>query len=183
MPARGFLPRLRPALAAGLMACGLAAGWTSGPAVATEPETMAPPRLTLQAGSPTVFSFGATAGDAAMDGLRLGIDSGADALPLSAGVMATTRAPAAPPPTLGTRLTLGQPLGVEALGGSVDWRAAATVRDTPDAGQAYGLSLSIGSMNAATGGGAPSDLRIGLSYGNQPEVGEQGILLDFSYSF
>lgn len=105
-------------------------------------------------------------------------------LPLAAGSFSPTLPGTAADDesrTLGTRLSLGQPLGLEALGGEIDWRAAATVEPGPQ-GDAYGLSLSIGSL---TDGGwqPPSDLRMGLTYGTSPSTGEQGVLLDFSYRF
>lgn len=105
-------------------------------------------------------------------------------LPLASGTLSPTLPGTAADDesrTLGTRLSLGQPLGLEALGGEIDWRAAATVEPGPQ-GDAYGLSLSIGSL---TDGGwqPPSDLRMGLTYGTSPSTGEQGVLLDFSYRF
>lgn len=82
---------------------------------------------------------------------------------------------------LGTRLTIGQPLGVDFLGGAVDLQAAATVENSANR-EAYGLSLSLGSM-AESPAGPPSDLRVGLTYGSEPEAGEHGVILDFSYTF
>lgn len=83
--------------------------------------------------------------------------------------------------TLGTRLSLGQPLGLDLLGGSLDWRATASIEQGPD-GDAYGIGLSIGSLSD---GGLlpPSDLRMGLTYGTAPDAGEHGVMLDFSYRF
>lgn len=120
--------------------------------------------------------------------LMLSLQAPEDArLPLATGSLSPTHPGGAPgmaddeSRTLGTRLTLGQPLGFDALGGSVDWQAAATVEPGPQ-GEAYGLSLSIGSI---AGGGPlpPSDLRMGLTYGTAPDTGEQGVVLDFSYRF
>lgn len=128
--------------------------------------------LPLSAVSPPPLSFSLEAPDAGGLPLATG-DAASPTLPGLAGGEATR--------TLGTRLSLGQPLGLEALGGSVDWRAAATVEPGPQ-GDAYGLSLSIGSLS--DGGPLPSsDLRLGLTYGNAPATGEQGVLLDFSYRF
>ncbi|WP_141415234.1 hypothetical protein [Caenispirillum bisanense] len=120
--------------------------------------------------------------------LMLSLQAPEDArLPLATGSLTPVHPGGAPgladdeTRTLGTRLTLGQPLGFDALGGAVDWQAAATVEPGPQ-GEAYGLSLSIGSI---AGGGPlpPSDLRMGLTYGTAPDTGEQGVVLDFSYRF
>ncbi|GAA0581509.1 hypothetical protein [Caenispirillum bisanense] len=83
--------------------------------------------------------------------------------------------------TLGTRLSLGQPLGLDLLGGSLDWRATASIEQGLD-GEAYGIGLSIGSLSDG-GLMPPSDLRMGLTYGTAPDAGEHGVMLDFSYRF
>lgn len=170
--------RLRPALVAGAVGLLVLAGVGAGPATAAEE------RLTLEAGTPTPLALEDVSGPS----LRLGLDVGGPALPLSTRGLTPGRppAPAAAEPSaeaLGTRLTVGQPLGVDFLGGAVDWRAAATLETAPEAGNAYGLTLSLGSLSDAGGSAPPSDLRIGLTYGRESDDDEQGILLDFSYSF
>lgn len=115
--------------------------------------------------------------------LMLSVDAAEDgSLPLTAGTSSPTLPGASQERALGTRLSLGQPLGLDALGGEVDWRAAATVEPGPE-GDAYGLSLSIGSLSDGGGWQPPSDLRMGLTYGTAPSTGEQGVILDFSYRF
>lgn len=114
--------------------------------------------------------------------LSLGLSPTQNSLPL----YSHAQPPGAPPGpeagmALGTRLSIGQPLDVDFLGGNLDWKAAATVEQAPQ-GEAYGLSLSLGSM-AESPTSAPSDLRVGLTYGREPEVDEHGVMLDFSYSF
>ncbi|WP_404379336.1 hypothetical protein [Caenispirillum salinarum] len=160
-----------------------AAGVGSGMALAQAAET---PSAALTLGGLTLDN-GSGPLNLAEDApsLSLGLAPSQDTLPLSArpGALAGSGAGAADNTGgLGTRLTIGQPLGVDFLGGSVDWQAAATLEQAPQGGDAYGLSLSLGSM-AESPAAPPSDLRIGLTYGREPKLDEHGIVLDFSYSF
>lgn len=174
------LPRLRSRR---LLAGVAAVVWlhAGGAALAAQEEPALPEGLLLDAGSAAALPLGHVSAPGSA-GLSLGLDIGGPSLPLARPAAPTGAIAGTAPESLGTRLTLGQPLGFEFLGGSVDWRAAATVETAPTGGEAYGLSLSLGSLADDTGG-PPSDLRMGLTYGREAESNEQGILLDFSYSF
>ncbi|EKV29965.1 hypothetical protein C882_0046 [Caenispirillum salinarum AK4] len=168
-------------LAAGSLS--MAAGAGSGAALAQAAEA---PSAALTLGGLTLENGGGPlnlAEDA--PSLSLGLAPSQDTLPLSARPRALAGSGteiADNAGSLGTRLTIGQPLGLDFLGGSVDWQAAATLEQAPQGGDAYGLSLSLGSM-AESPAAPPSDLRIGLTYGREPELDEHGVVLDFSYSF
>lgn len=136
----------------------------------------------LMLGGLTLVPLGSAQLSTDQPSLSLGIAPTHNSLPLSTTPHPQISTPAADPSEgLGTRLSIGQPLNMHFLGGRMDWRAAATVEQASQ-GEAYGLSLSLGSL-AESPVAPPSDLRVGLTYGREPTMDEHGVILDFSYSF
>lgn len=177
MSAHRLSAKIATGAASLILAAGL--GLVAGGAQAQAAEAGSP-SLTL--GGLTLDTQGPLSLGEDQPSLSLGIAPTRNSLPLSASPLPQGIAPAADPSGgLGTRLSIGQPLGLDFLGGSVDWEASATVEQA-QRGEAYGLSLSLGSM-AESPAAPPSDLRIGLTYGREPAADEHGVILDFSYSF